>query len=295
MLRKGSVLGVGPLVFIALAWVFHARHEVSPEIYAVHQNDALAQPCSFRREFQTFKLDLSGGNNGSDVLSRFGVENGWGVTDNVSVVQNPAGNGAALEVRYAAGVSSPSTQDPPVAGAVFYAPGGFDGSQDSACLRYSVYFPSDFDFVRGGKLPGLFGGDRPPSGGARPKGDDGFTLRLMWRKGGLGELYGYFPNMEPDSEQGGDQIGTGLWTFERGAWTDIEIEAQLNDAGASNGTTRIWINEAPVLTVRNIRFRETEGLGIGGLAFSTFFGGQSAQFAPSKDQRIYFKDFELFR
>ena len=29
---------------------------------------------------------------------------------------------------------------------------------NNVTLEYSVYFPSDFDFVKGGKLPGLYGG-----------------------------------------------------------------------------------------------------------------------------------------
>lgn len=292
---KASIAIVGLAVVIVLFLFVFVRRDVVPEVYSIKSTDPSARPCSARAEAQIFELDLSAGGGGNDLLARFGVKKGWGAKENLSVVSSPDGVGQAIQVQYAAGATSPSTQDPPVAGASFYSPAGFDGSQTTACLRYSVYFPDDFDFVRGGKLPGLYGGDRPPSGGARPKGDDGFTLRLMWRSNGQGELYGYFLNMLPDSNRGGDQIGTGSWTFKRGAWTQIEIEAELNDVGASNGLVRIWVNETPTLFVRNIKYRKSEALGIGGFIFSTFFGGQSERFAPSKDQVIYFKGIESFR
>ena len=32
-------------------------------------------------------------------------------------------------------------------------------------LEYSVYFPKNFDFVKGGKLPGLYGGPANCTGG----------------------------------------------------------------------------------------------------------------------------------
>ena len=59
----------------------------------------------------------------------------------------------------------------------------------SMMLSYEVAFDAGFDWVKGGKLPGLRGGPDPNgcSGGHQPNGSDCFSTRLMWRKDGAGE------------------------------------------------------------------------------------------------------------
>jgi hypothetical protein len=54
-------------------------------------------------------------------------------------------------------------------------------------LTYEAAFDSNFEWVKGGKMPGLRGGDTGCSGGLQPTGADCFTARLMWRKQGAGE------------------------------------------------------------------------------------------------------------
>ena len=59
----------------------------------------------------------------------------------------------------------------------------------SLLLEYEIAFDETFDWVKGGKLPGLRGGldSTGCSGGNEPAGDACFSTRLMWRKGGEGE------------------------------------------------------------------------------------------------------------
>lgn len=59
----------------------------------------------------------------------------------------------------------------------------------TAILKYSVFFPAGFEFVKGGKLPGLYGGKTGCTGGDLAI--DCFSTRLMWREAGQGELYLY--------------------------------------------------------------------------------------------------------
>lgn len=55
-------------------------------------------------------------------------------------------------------------------------------------VSYEVAFDTDFDWVKGGKLPGLRGGNLDGcSGGNQADGDNCFSARLMWRQGGMGE------------------------------------------------------------------------------------------------------------
>lgn len=67
-----------------------------------------------------------------------------------------------------------------------------------ATLEYEVYFPSDFEWVKGGKLPGLAGGPTGCGGGKDPT--SCWSARIMWRREGDGEAYMYVP----EGHQGGD-------------------------------------------------------------------------------------------
>lgn len=94
--------------------------------------------------------------------------------------------GPVLEVTYPAGSFSHDT-----GGAqLFSLWNTSDGSQfHSVLLSYEVAFDTNFDFVMGGKLPGVRGGPDPNgcSGGSAANGSNCFSSRVMWRKKGQGE------------------------------------------------------------------------------------------------------------
>ena len=75
---------------------------------------------------------------------------------------------------------------------------------DSLTLKYDVKFEKDFDWVKGGKLPGLFGGAVSCSGGADAAELGCFSTRLMWRAEGDAELYLYAP-------QPAESAGSSRW------------------------------------------------------------------------------------
>ncbi len=56
-------------------------------------------------------------------------------------------------------------------------------------VTYELAFDSGFDWVKGGKLPGLRGGLNSTgcSGGNQADGLSCFSTRLMWRRSGQGE------------------------------------------------------------------------------------------------------------
>jgi hypothetical protein len=69
----------------------------------------------------------------------------------------------ALQILYPQGSINPGNK--PQGGTEFYAkPLDLAGATNTS-LQYSVYFPPDFEFVKGGKLPGLYGGHKGCSGG----------------------------------------------------------------------------------------------------------------------------------
>ena len=75
----------------------------------------------------------------------------------------------------------------PQGGSEFYAVPLDVSKASDVTFEYKVFFPSDFDWVKGGKLPGLYGGHTGCSGGNAAL--DCFSTRLMWHTGGAGDLY----------------------------------------------------------------------------------------------------------
>ena len=163
-----------------------------------------------------------------------------------------------------------------------------DPPKDELYLQYSVRFQPDFDFVKGGKLPGLYGGT-VTGGQVIPDGTDGFSTRYMWRSGGDGEVYAYLPT----SEEHGTSLGRGCWFFPTNQWVSIEQRVTLNTPGASDGEVTVWQNGQQVLHQRGLTFRTTDQLKIEGLFFSTFFGGGDGSWATPVDQYADFAGFTM--
>lgn len=162
------------------------------------------------------------------------------------------------------------------------------GPLDDAYLRYWLFFPPGFDFVKGGKLPGLFGGTKT-SGGKIPNGANGFSTRYMWRADGDGEVYAYLPS----SQDHGTSLGRGDWRFPTGRWTCMVQHVHLNTPIQSDGLVEVWQDDRKVSTDTGLIFRTAPDLQIEGLFFSTFFGGGDATWATPRDQVARFGGFKI--
>ena len=58
----------------------------------------------------------------------------------------------------------------------------FPKDLEDVTFEYDIMFGDNFDFVRGGKLPGLGGGTSKGYGGTPEEYQNGFSARLMWRE-----------------------------------------------------------------------------------------------------------------
>jgi hypothetical protein len=214
----------------------------------------------------------------------------WG-EENMQVINDPNRRFAkVLRLRYPKNSASPSVarkNKVPIGGGQFYANLGI-APRDTMQLSYYVRFSDNFDFVKGGKLPGLFGGDGN-SGGTIPNGKDGFSTRFMWRRNGDGELYAYLPT----SDKHGTSIGRGNWRFRPGVWHHLEQEVTLNQPGKANGRVKVWVDSQLVLDQDRLTFRTTDDLKINGIFFSTFFGGGNSSWATPKDVHVDFAEFQV--
>ncbi|NJN85333.1 MAG: hypothetical protein HC881_02160 [Leptolyngbyaceae cyanobacterium SL_7_1] len=220
-----------------------------------------------------------------------GTQGAFGATNLQPIANgNSTGNATALRVRFPAGSASPAvarSNNRAIGGAQFLGDGGV-APRDSMRLSYSLRFSDGFDFVKGGKLPGLYGGNAP-SGGEKPNGTDGFSARFMWRSGGDGEVYAYLPT----STSYGTSLGRGSWKFKPNVWHRLEQEVVLNQPGQDNGSIRVWLDGKQVWQDNRLRFRTTDKLKVDGIFFSTFFGGGDTSWATPKDVSIDFADFAL--
>jgi len=163
------------------------------------------------------------------------------------------------------------------------------GGLHAATLRYRLRFAPGFAFVRGGKLPGLFGGDAP-SGGRRPDGRNGFSLRLMWREQGAGEVYAYLPTGQAQ----GSSLLRGAWQLQPGRWHTLVQQVQLNQPGRADGWVRMGVDGRWVGQASGLRLRDTAALRVDGVFFDLFHGGRDDSWAPAVDSHADFADFALW-
>ncbi|TBU29332.1 hypothetical protein BD309DRAFT_357697 [Dichomitus squalens] len=216
----------------------------------------------------------------------------------------------SIQAKYPKGSFKPSAQ--PRGGISFYAPGPDNVDLTTAAeatLSYTVLFEDGFDFVKGGKLPGLYGGNSDSeaigcSGGRR---DDGcFSARFMWRPEGAGELYTYLPpdspenkavcNVPPKSECNdvfGASVGRGSFSFTPGTRTTIGQRVKLNDVGQANGELELFVDGKSMFTVPGLVLRTADSGRIRGIQMQSFFGGNDASWATPKDQNVFFGDFSV--
>jgi hypothetical protein len=214
----------------------------------------------------------------------------WGL-QNLKALADPSGKFVTvLRATFPKGSASPTVTrntSSPVGGGQFFANLGLN-PRDSLHLRFYVRFAGDFNFVKGGKLPGLFGGS-VGSGGNIPDGTNGFSTRFMWRRNGDGEVYVYLPS----SIQHGTSFGRGKWRFQANQWHLIEQEVKLNTPGKDDGRVRVWFEEKLVLDEEKIVFRTVSSLKIEGVFFCTFFGGNDPSWATPTYTYIDFANFAV--
>ncbi|KAM0750529.1 hypothetical protein T439DRAFT_234140 [Meredithblackwellia eburnea MCA 4105] len=182
-------------------------------------------------------------------------------------------------------------------------------SYQRAIMSYEIAFSKNFNFVNGGKLPGLYGGAGTCSGGFRSPAC--FSARLMWRSGGRGEVYAYVADFASFDRQIADlaygiDLDLGSWNFTVGQWQRVTEVIVLNTVtplasntdpyvGPNNGHLSIYFNGNLAFQRDDVVFRTNASVAIDNFMFSTFFGGSgNAEFWGSKGGYSYFRGFEFY-
>ena len=184
--------------------------------------------------------------------------------------------------------------------------------KDEFTLSYSVEFPNDFDFKKGGKLPGVCIGSTNKecsAGGDWRKGEG--SIRVMWRANNGKDPYaiGYVYTTHGDPKKGeqaqgrqtkdamspSDRTGHNFW--KKGTplklhhgWNTIRVRVKLNTPGKQDGLYEMTVNGKTV-KVTDAVFREKKEEMVQTLKFVSFFGGGDSSWAtPNKQLHANFKD-----
>lgn len=226
--------------------------------------------------------------NDVGAYSREAIERDWpkiawvSLYDRAHIVQDDE-RGRVLRIAYPAGSVGPGE-----GGGQFLVPLPLS---EELWLSYRLKFGEDFDFRRGGKLPGLTGGGSRYTGGRIPKEGDGWSARYMWRPGGRIGVYAYYVDMPGPWGQmfGLDEAAT----LVPGKWHRITQHIRVNTPGRADGVLEVWFDGKKVLSRSNIRWRVGEKGRVDSLYFSTFHGGNTRDWAPRVDCFAFFDDFSI--
>ncbi|KAF8629669.1 hypothetical protein AX17_005608 [Amanita inopinata Kibby_2008] len=181
-----------------------------------------------------------------------------------------------------------------------------DGSAfNSMMISYEVAFDTNFDWVKGGKLPGLRGGldSTGCSGGSKSDGRSCFSTRVMWRKDGAGEVYAYIPTPNGLCDKKniicntdfGISISRGNFGFTTGHWSRITLLVQLNNPPTvANGNIQLYFNDLLAISQTDLQLRSSSSLSANGMFFSTFFGGSDSSFATPVTTHTFYRNLRLW-
>ena len=158
-------------------------------------------------------------------------------------------------------------------------------------LTYKLRFHRNFEWVKGGKLPGL--GPENPVTGCQPLRDDGWSVRLMWRQ--AGSFVQYLYHQEKD-DRCGEDVRAEDFSFQKDRWYDVALYVRVNRSTSErDGQVRLFVDGEEVARRDNLRLRKTSSGGlIERFMFSSFYGGNSPEWAPSRTTYAYFDDFAVY-
>ena len=191
----------------------------------------------------------------------------------LSVIARPEGK--RWRVDYAPGRIGPSE-----GGAAWNH--SFDG-RDEVILSYVVRFSPDFDWRRGGKLPGLGGGPGKTTGGRRADGLNGFSVRPMWRADGRMEAYAYHAGQTKDY---GDSLSLPKdFHLPRDQDIRFRLRVRMNHPERADGLLELKVTfgdtTAEVVSHKMV-WRKTPAIQADKFLFETFHGGSDLSWAPDR-------------
>lgn len=274
---RTMILANGAVALIVVGTLGFVAHS------AIYGNDP--EPCTVRYEKGTrLALERNGASlSTSDLQARLAGTD-WGL-DRARVVKLKSGTARhVLEFDLAARPGKTEESDEKTRDGVGFhwipsqAPIGA-----AACLAYAVFLPENFEFGRGGRLPGLLG--LPVAEGGEPDAV-AFSTRYSWRERGAGDILPQLPGQPEARTIGNDRKG---FVFPRGRWVQLEQEVVLNDTGRRNGIIRVWVDGDMRYQRTAVVFQEDKPARIAGVLSDV----ASSERELPKDSKVWVTPFEL--
>lgn len=165
---------------------------------------------------------------------------------------------------------------------------------DSATLIYDVYFDSNFEWVKGGKLNGLAGGTK--TSGCDPIDPNGWSVRVMWRANGKPDVYVY--DQDRTSTCGDSHFpnvaGQTGFTFSKNTWHRVELWVKMNSSpSTADGEAELYVDGQKIIRVTNQRFTGSSSVDIDTFSFTSFYGGDDSSWSPSTTTTALFDNFSV--
>lgn len=168
-----------------------------------------------------------------------------------------------------------------------------DKSYDEIYFSYRIKFKPGFEWVHGGKIPGVRAGESW-DGFYGPPFDGGFVNLLMWSEEPTIANYYYYHG------QTHEYGATSLWNvrIKSGKWYTVTLRTVLNTISDNKGNNDAifegYIDGRLVSQITGFTLRNVFSIGVDRLAIGSFFGGAEPLFAAAKDEWIEFDDFVAF-
>jgi hypothetical protein len=230
--------------------------------------------------FDTLPQDLSSADIFFNTFCDYSTFHGYGAYDGRLSLEKRA-DGNALTTSYDPAFSGPM-------GGVAWIT--MFGSQSQTRLSYKLKFAENFNFYKGGKLPGLAGGEKVEPGKCI-SGKKGWCCRLTFEHDSSLRMLVYFLNSGSQYNIVRELKHAGSsCKVKPGSWYSISMVVSVNDPGKSNGSIECSIDGKSCLSVHDINFRDTTKESINHLQFSAFFGEGETFYAPDNKQVISFDD-----
>ena len=157
-------------------------------------------------------------------------------------------------------------------------------------LSYDVKFNSNFDWSRGGKIPGL-AGDKTLAGCNT---GDGWSYRVMWRQDGRITPYIYHKDRPTNC---GDYFGyanSGSMYFPKGQWTTIRLVVKMNTGNNNDGEATLYVNGIQYFRKTTIKFATTSAeRNVSKILAHCYRGGSDSSWSSPIDGTVYFRNVKV--
>ncbi|WP_309398677.1 polysaccharide lyase [Cerasicoccus maritimus] len=164
-------------------------------------------------------------------------------------------------------------------------------------IKYKVKFESGFDWKKGGKLPGI-GGGQIYAGGQDTSPGDGWSFRIVWHtydniNNGQPFLAPYAYYVDQPGVYG-DEFSTRYFITDDN-WYDIWIHVKMNTDDNYDGKLQVKINDSTIYYNATFRWvTQNSGREIDQIMWDIFRGGDAtSDYISSNDCWIYLDDFVI--